>query len=64
VNAAPEVWIPLLVGIASRPEVQNLFIDVLNALVKTSSHKIPEVVWLNISKAIHKSAEWNRPNQE
>lgn len=58
VNAAPEVWIPLLVGTASRPEVQKFFIDVLNALFKTSCHKIPEVVWLNISKAIHKSAEW------
>jgi len=57
VNAAPEVWIPLLVGTASRPEVQKLFIDVLNASFKTSCHKIPEVVWLSISKAIHESAE-------
>ncbi|KAH9304656.1 hypothetical protein KI387_009060, partial [Taxus chinensis] len=57
VNSAPELWIPLLVSTAMRPEVCKFYIDVLNALAKTSCQRIPETVWLQISRAIHKSTK-------
>eukprot|EP01018_Ginkgo_biloba_P006669 Gb_37115 [translate_table: standard] len=60
VNAAPEVWIPLLVGIALRPEVHKFSRDILDALAATSCHRIPEVVWLNISRAMHKSTNCSK----
>lgn len=57
VNSAPEVWIPLLVSTAVKPEVCKFYINVLKALAKKSCQRVPETAWLHISRAIHNSFE-------
>ncbi|XP_077215019.1 protein kinase superfamily protein isoform X2 [Tasmannia lanceolata] len=57
VNLAPEVWTSMLIRTALRPEVHRFTLDVLSALATHSCYKLPEAVWLCISRFLHSKNE-------
>ncbi|KAA8521461.1 hypothetical protein F0562_012129 [Nyssa sinensis] len=51
---APEVWTAMLIRMALRPEVHKFTFDIISALLEHSSHKIPETLWVCVSRLVHK----------
>ncbi|XP_049933387.1 uncharacterized protein LOC116252740 isoform X2 [Nymphaea colorata] len=57
VSMAPEVWIPMLIRTALKPEAHQFVFTVLIMLSTISCRKIPESLWLCISKLLHEFHE-------
>lgn len=57
VMLAPDVWSAMALRLASKPEFQRFAFDILSALSAHSSRKLPDTLWICISKIIHNIAE-------
>ncbi|XP_057810361.1 uncharacterized protein LOC131024844 [Salvia miltiorrhiza] len=56
VKLAPEVWSAMALRLALKPEFQSFAFDILSALSAHSRHKLPDTLWICISKIIHNFA--------
>jgi hypothetical protein len=54
VKLAPEVWTAMLIPMAAKPGVHNFTFDIISALVRHFSHKLPETSRVCISRYLHK----------
>ncbi|XP_052210732.1 uncharacterized protein LOC127813674 isoform X1 [Diospyros lotus] len=54
VASAPRVWAGLLLRMAFKPEAHKFLFDIISALATRTSHKVPETLWVFISRFIHK----------
>ncbi|KAI8547672.1 hypothetical protein RHMOL_Rhmol07G0214500 [Rhododendron molle] len=57
INLAPEMWTAMLIRMALKPEVHKFAFDIISALVIHSTHKVPEALWICISRVLHKVVE-------
>ncbi|OAE27082.1 hypothetical protein AXG93_4278s1010 [Marchantia polymorpha subsp. ruderalis] len=53
VSSAPEIWIPLMARLASKPEARSLGSDVASSLLEVYRHRTSEASFLAMSKALH-----------
>ncbi|KAH7845862.1 hypothetical protein Vadar_006769 [Vaccinium darrowii] len=53
-NLAPEMWTAMLIRMALKPEVHKFAFDIISTLVIHSTRKIPEALWICISRVLHK----------
>ncbi|XAR69965.1 Cadmium-transporting ATPase [Bertholletia excelsa] len=54
VKLAPDVWMAMLIRMAVKPEVHKFMFAVVLALFKHSGYKIPETVFIFVSRVMHK----------
>ncbi|XP_057959308.1 uncharacterized protein LOC131151869 isoform X2 [Malania oleifera] len=54
INLAPEVWTAMLIRMALKPDVHRFTLDIISALFMHLSHRIPETLWVCISRLLHK----------
>ncbi|KAG8375370.1 hypothetical protein BUALT_Bualt10G0093000 [Buddleja alternifolia] len=57
VRLAPNVWTAMAIRLSVKPEFQNFAFDVVSALLVHSSHKLPNTMWVCISRIIHNLSE-------
>lgn len=57
VKFAPEVWIPMFIRIASKPQTHSFSLDIISALFQLLTKKFPESFWVCMSRVIHKLAK-------
>ncbi|KAL7150651.1 hypothetical protein ABFS83_05G128200 [Erythranthe nasuta] len=60
VGLAPDVWTAMGLRMALKPEFQRFAFDILSSLLAHSSHKLPDTLWVCISKIMHNFSD-NRP---
>lgn len=53
VRLAPDVWAAMALRLSSKPEFQRFGFDIVSALLTHSSHKLPDTMWVCISKMLH-----------
>ncbi|XP_008781808.2 uncharacterized protein slr1919 [Phoenix dactylifera] len=53
VSLAPEVWTAMLIRMLVKPEVHRFLLDIIAALASHFHDKIPETLWLCISRLLH-----------
>lgn len=53
IGLAPEVWTPMLIRMLLKPEVHKFLLDIILTLAGHYRDKIPETVWLCISRLLH-----------
>ncbi|XP_011079672.1 uncharacterized protein LOC105163105 [Sesamum indicum] len=61
VMLAPDAWTAMTIRLALKPEFQKFAFDVVSALLAHSRHKLPDTLWVCISKIIRNVA--NNPPQ-
>ncbi|KAG8381953.1 hypothetical protein BUALT_Bualt05G0026200 [Buddleja alternifolia] len=53
VKLAPDVWTAMVIRLALKPEFQRFGFDVVSALLNHSRHKLPDTMWVCMSRVIH-----------
>lgn len=56
VKLAPEVWSAMALRLALKPEFQRFAFDILVAVSAHSRRKLPDSLWICISKIMHNFA--------
>lgn len=54
VKLAPDVWMAMLIRMALNPEVHRFYYDIFSALFMHSNRKIPDTLWISVSRFLHK----------
>ncbi|XP_073144094.1 uncharacterized protein [Henckelia pumila] len=62
VKLAPDAWTAMGVRLALKPEFQIFAFDIVSALLSHSRHKLPEALWICMSRIIHKTVKDGPPN--
>lgn len=57
VSLAPDVWAAMLIRVAVKPEFQKFGFDVICALIEHFRYRIPEAIWIRISRFIRNADE-------
>ncbi|XP_019107842.1 uncharacterized protein LOC104905999 isoform X2 [Beta vulgaris subsp. vulgaris] len=53
VKKSPEAWISMLARMSVKPEFHNFILDLVSVLMQHSSRKVPETIWIHLSKQLH-----------
>ncbi|KZV23955.1 hypothetical protein F511_26657, partial [Dorcoceras hygrometricum] len=62
VRMAPDAWTAMSIRLALKPEFQRFAFDIVSALLSHSRHKLPEALWICMSRIMHKSVKDGPPN--
>lgn len=54
IQLAPDVWAAMMIRMSLKPEVHRFMLDIVSTLLLRSGDKIPQTLWLLLSKCIHK----------
>lgn len=57
VRLAPDVWTAMAIRLALKPEFQRFAFDVLSALLAHSDRKLPDTMWVCISRIMHQAVK-------
>ncbi|KAL8122070.1 uncharacterized protein LOC141659394 [Apium graveolens] len=55
IQLAPDVWAAMMIRMTLKPEVHRFMLDIVSTLLLRSGDKLPQTLWLFISKCIHES---------
>lgn len=55
IQLAPDVWAAMMIRMTLKPEVHRFLLDIVSTLLLRSGDKIPQTLWLCISKCLHES---------
>lgn len=53
IKLAPQVWTAMLIRMASKPEVHRFSLDVISSIIMHLGRKIPDHLWVCISRFLH-----------
>ncbi|KAK9052896.1 hypothetical protein SSX86_029526 [Deinandra increscens subsp. villosa] len=54
VKLAPDAWTAMLIRMALNPEIHRFYFDIASALFSHSNRRIPDTVWVCVSRFLHK----------
>ncbi|CDP17726.1 unnamed protein product [Coffea canephora] len=58
---APDVWAAMFIRLAVKPEFQKFSFDVISAIITHSSNRIPDHIWVCLSRLLHKFTNNDSP---
>ncbi|XP_071918183.1 uncharacterized protein [Coffea arabica] len=58
---APDVWAAMFIRLAVKPEFQKFSFDVISAIITHSSNRIPDPIWVCLSRLLHKFTNNDSP---
>lgn len=53
IKLAPQVWMAMLIRMALKPEVHSFSLDVISSIMMHIGRKIPDHLWVCISRFLH-----------
>ncbi|KAL8201135.1 hypothetical protein R6Q57_012474 [Mikania cordata] len=54
VKLAPDAWTAMIIRMALNPEIHRFCVDVVSALLLHSNRRIPDTMWVCLSRLLHK----------